>query len=113
MLRGAILMNRVQNSVALVTGGASGIGFAIAELLAAEGATVILTDINAQAGEKAAAQIGGAAKFFQHDVASETDWARVVRKAEAQFGQLNILVNNAGISLTADVEQTSLEQFRR
>jgi 3(or 17)beta-hydroxysteroid dehydrogenase len=105
-------MNRVQGLVAIVTGAASGLGLATAEMLAAEGATVVLTDINEQAGRDAAARIGSKAIFMKHDVTSEADWGRVTQDTAERFGRLDILVNNAGIPLDADPEQTTLEQFR-
>lgn len=85
-------MPRLQNKTALVTGGARGIGAAIAKAFRDEGADVILTDINAETGQATADQIG--ATFARLDVASETDWNTVA----ARFSALDILVNNAGIT---------------
>ncbi len=106
-------MGRVAGKVALITGAASGLGFADAQLLAQEGAQVILTDVNAEAGEAAAAAIGDAAVFMQHDVSSEADWQRVVAEIEKRFGTLDVLVNNAGIVILSNVETCTLEDFRR
>jgi len=106
-------MGRVRGKVALVTGGGSGLGKADCERLAAEGAKVIVSDINEAAAKTVAAAIGANAIAVKHDVASEDDWKRVVTLAESHFGGLNILVNNAGIVVVADPEETTLEQFRK
>ena len=99
--------------MALVTGGGSGLGKADCEALAAEGAKVIVSDINEEAAKAVAAAIGGEAIAVKHDVASEGDWKRVIALAQAHFGGLNVLVNNAGIVVVADPEETTLEQFRK
>jgi NAD(P)-dependent dehydrogenase (short-subunit alcohol dehydrogenase family) len=94
-------MGRVEGKVALVTGGASGLGAASAKRLAAEGASVILTDVAADAGRAVTDEIadaGGKAAFMAHDVTAEAGWAQVVAAALERFGKLNVLVNNAGIS---------------
>ena len=71
-------MNRVQGKVCIVTGAASGIGREDALLLAGEGARVVLTDLNEEAGRALAEQIGGDALFIRHDIASESDWQTAV-----------------------------------
>jgi 3(or 17)beta-hydroxysteroid dehydrogenase len=109
-------MERVNGKVVLITGGASGLGKADAEALAAEGAEVVITDVNQEDGEMVAEAIrssGGKATFLPHDVTSEADWARVMDTVEEQFGGLDVLVNNAGIAFIASPEDTTLEQFRR
>lgn len=105
-------MGRVNGKVAIITGAASGLGAADARLLAREGATVVLTDVNAEKGQALAAEIGGAAVFLKHDVASEADWVRVIGEVDARFGRLDVLVNNAGVVVVADPEATTLDQFR-
>ncbi len=108
--------NRLQGRVALVSGGASGIGAACAKRLAAAGAAVFLTDVDTLQGEQVAAEInasGGQAKFSQHDVTDEAQWERVVAECQSQFGGLNILVNNAGIAIMCDVFEMSLEDWQR
>ena len=108
-------MDRVRNKVALITGGAMGIGRACAELLAAEGAAVLITDRAVREGQAAAAAIGSTgarAEFVEHDVTREDGWTRAVARAVAAFGKLDILVNNAGIGRSGDVEHTTFEEWR-
>ena len=108
--------NRLRGRVALVSGGASGIGAACAKRLAAAGAAVLLTDIDPIQGEQVAAEItaeGGQAKFAPHDVTDESQWERVVAECQSHFGGLNILVNNAGIAIMRDVFEISLEDWQR
>lgn len=104
-------MNRLQDKVAIVTGAASGLGAADAQRMAAEGATVVLTDVNVELGEQTAAQLPGAV-FMRHDVASEADWITVIAATVERFGRLDVLVNNAGLVKFGTVEDTSLELFR-
>ncbi len=106
-------MGRVSGKVALVTGGGSGLGKADCLLLAQEGARVVVSDVNLASAQAVAAEIGAHAIALQHDVASEADWVRVVAETETRFGGLHVLVNNAGIVVVADPEQTTLEQFRK
>lgn len=106
---------RVKGKIALITGAASGLGKADAMVLAREGASVVLTDIN-DAGEQVAAEIsdatGAKTAFYHHDVGDESAWKTTMERVESEFGGLNILVNNAGIVICATPESTSLEQFR-
>jgi 3(or 17)beta-hydroxysteroid dehydrogenase len=107
------MAGRVAGKVALITGAAIGLGLADAQMLAEEGATVILTDIDAAAGSAAAAQIGASASFMRHDVASEADWAAVMAAVAERHGRLDILVNNAGIVIPGTIEDATLETLRR
>jgi 3(or 17)beta-hydroxysteroid dehydrogenase len=109
-------MKRVEGKVALVTGGAMGIGAATCLLLAKEGARVAVTDIATEAGEAVARSIneaGGEARFYQHEVSSQEEWTRVFEQLATDFGQLDILVNNAGIGIPGTVESTTLEQWHK
>jgi 3(or 17)beta-hydroxysteroid dehydrogenase len=108
-------MDRVKGKVAIITGGASGMGRAEASLLAKEGAKVVIADINEVEGKKAAEEIkgeGGKALFVKLDVTSESDWSEAIKKTLAEFGKLDILVNNAGVLFAKPIEDTSLEEWR-
>lgn len=100
---------RVHDKVALVTGGADGIGKAIAKLLAEQGAKVVIADVNAELGQKTAAEIGG--KFHVLDVSTEQGWQAIMEAVKKDYGYLNILVNNAGIMGKGiqDPEHSTLE----
>ncbi len=108
---------RLQERVALITGAASGIGKATAELFAAEGAKLFLTDIDETRGAETARALG--ARFRRHDVADEAAWRTVAQEVETHFGVLDVLVNNAGVSGfhadwgPQDPEHASLESWRR
>jgi 3(or 17)beta-hydroxysteroid dehydrogenase len=104
-------MARVDGKVAIVTGGASGLGKADARLLAGEGAAVVLTDINEEAGQEVAAEIG--AEFVRQDVSEEASWPALVDHVVERYGGLDVLVNNAGIAVIADVLHTTTEVWRR
>jgi len=107
------MAGRVEDKVAIVTGAASGIGRGCAELLAREGARVVLSDVNEELGREAAKAIGGDALFVRHDVSDEASWRALIDAALARFGRLDVLVNNAGIIVVADIESTTVEQWRR
>jgi NAD(P)-dependent dehydrogenase (short-subunit alcohol dehydrogenase family) len=97
--------------VALVTGAAAGLGEAAARRLAAAGASIVVTDIDETNGVAVADALGGV--FLRHDVAIEGDWAGVIAEVERCHGRLDVLVNNAGITLMGSIEEMSLEGFRR
>jgi len=110
------MVDRVKGKVALVTGGASGIGRASALLLAKEGAAVAVTDIQDDAGKDVVHAIksaGGAGLYIHHDVADEQQWESVVAQVQDRFGRLDILVNNAGIAITGSVLTMTLADWRR
>jgi len=90
-------MGRLAGKIAIVTGAAQGMGEAHARLFVAEGASVVLTDVNVAGGRAIANELGHHAHFVRHDVASAADWADVIATTQRKFGSPNILVNNAGI----------------
>ena len=105
---------RVAGKVALISGGAGGIGAATAKLLASEGASVVIADLledEGRATEALIAESGGKALFVNLDVTSEESWKNAVQAAVSSFGKLDILVNNAGVSHRAGVEETSSEAW--
>lgn len=105
------MTGRVSGKTALVTGGASGIGQATARLLAAQGATVIVADINEAGGREIAQEIDG--RFEHLDVSSEPGWIATIESIAAANGGLDILVNNAGISPHDTIEDFELDEWRR
>lgn len=107
---------RVSGKVALVTGGASGIGQASAMRLAEEGATVMVTDIQDALGEETVAAIreaGGSAQYMHHDVTNEAEWQQVVAATIDSFGGLDVLVNNAGIAIGGSIITMELADWQR
>ena len=109
-------MGRVEGKVAIVTGGAQGLGKADCEALVREGARVVLTDIKDVEGEAVAAALNaarpGSAVYLHQDVRDEARWQEVIATTLAKFGRLDVLVNNAGMVIPATPESTTLEQFR-
>ena len=107
------LTQRLKGKVAVITGGASGIGFATARRFAAEGATVVIGDFNAETGEKAAAEVGGL--FVQVDVTDEEQVNHLFDTAAEKYGSVDIAFNNAGISPPDDdsIETTELPAWNR
>lgn len=103
----------LQDRVILVTGGARGVGRAIAEGLAAQGARIVIGDILVDAGQAVAKGIGGPSRFEKLDVALEADWARVVDGTLAREGRIDALVHNAAALHIGTIENTSPEAFRR
>jgi NAD(P)-dependent dehydrogenase (short-subunit alcohol dehydrogenase family) len=107
---------RLKDKVAIVTGGAHGMGEAEARLFAAEGAAVVIADVLNDMGERVTADINagqGRAMFVRTDVTSEVDWRNVIAKTIAAYGKLDILVNNAGISGSSVGEGQTLEGWNK
>jgi 3(or 17)beta-hydroxysteroid dehydrogenase len=104
---------RLAGKAAFVTGGASGIGRAIAERFVAEGARIAVADRDESGARQVAASLGAAAVAVPLDVTDEAAWIAALGQAAAAFGRLDILVNNAGIGPPGTIEKTSLEEWRR
>lgn len=98
---------RLDDTIALVTGAAGGIGRAVCQSLKDAGATVIATDL------AETAQIPAAAEYHRHDVANRADWERIAAAVKAKYGRLDALVNTAAIALVASIENTGIEQWRK
>lgn len=107
------MTDRVAGKIAIVTGASRGVGLADAKLLSREGATVIMTDINAEPGRQAALEIGGNVRFVSQDVSDEAGWQALIAMVEKEYGRLDILVNNAAILQLADIKAETLEGWRR
>ncbi len=106
-------MARLNNKIVIITGAAQGMGAAHARLFIAEGARVVLTDLNEEKGSALATELGESALFIQQNVTSEDDWARVISTTEQHFGAVNVLINNAGITMASSIQDTSLDAYRR
>jgi 3(or 17)beta-hydroxysteroid dehydrogenase len=106
-------MGRVAGKVAIVTGGASGMGKADARLLAREGACVVIADLNETDGQLVAESIGENALFLRLDVSDEDNWKTVIATTIETFGRLDILVNNAGMIMLGSIVDTDLADWRK
>lgn len=106
-------MARFAGKVALVTGAASGIGRAAALAFAAEGARVMVADINDKGGRETVARIGAAAVYEPLDVSSEENWQQVIAATLKHFGRLDVLANVAGIGVSGDFEEARLDDWNR
>jgi len=102
----------LEGKVALVTGAARGIGYEIVNRLAQHGARVVLTDVEPELGKEAAAAIKGAT-YRNLDVTSQEQWEDAIQGLREEYGRLDVLVNNAGISPAANIEQTDVDMWRR
>lgn len=105
-------MGRLQGKVAIITGAAKGLGEADARMFAREGATVILTDMDEENGQRVAGEIGDAAEFQLQDVRDEQGWEDLVADVVSRHGRLDILVNNAGVVEPGTIETQTTEEYR-
>jgi 3(or 17)beta-hydroxysteroid dehydrogenase len=108
-------MSRLKGKVAIITGGASGIGRAICERFCEEGAIVVVADMNEAAGQQVAKTLGDQSSFCQLDVREKDQWHSLMNEVTQKYGKLDILVNNAGILSTTSrqsVEEVNLEEWR-
>lgn len=106
-------MGRLNNKVAIITGGARGMGAATVRLFAAEGAKVVIGDVLDADGEKLAQELKGSAIFVHLDVTDENSWKNAISKAISTFGNIDVLVNNAGILLFKTIVDTTKADFER
>jgi len=104
-------MGRIDGKVCIVTGAADGLGKADAEALAREGGRVVLTDVN-ELGEATARDLGGDALFVRQDVRDEGQWRGLIATVMERFGRLDVLVNNAGVLVSDDIETATVEDWR-
>lgn len=108
-------MDRVKNKVAIVTGGASGLGKSSAILLAREGAKIVITDVDDENGTKVVQDIkndGGEAIFIKQDVSKEEEWKMVIETTIKTYGKLHIVANSAGIGIGGTVEDLTLDDWK-
>ncbi|MBX3705741.1 MAG: glucose 1-dehydrogenase [Pseudomonadales bacterium] len=105
-------MGRAAGKVAIVTGAANGLGAASARALHAEGAAVVVADIDTNAGTALVESLGKNALFLKLDVSQEQQWIDVMAATLERFGKLDVLVNNAGVVVMATIEDTTLEQLK-
>ena len=108
--------DRLVGKVAVITGGARGMGASEAQLFLDEGAKVVITDVLDEAGKQTAQRLspdGSCCVFLHHDVTNENDWTSVIAETVSAFGQVDVLINNAGIFERGSVLDTSLKDFQR
>ena len=109
-------MGRLDNKVILITGSARGIGAETAKAMAQEGASLVISDLLDEAGERTAQDIneaGGKAEYVHHDASDEESWKNLIAQTIKRFGRLNALVNNAGIEIVKTIQNTSLADLQR
>lgn len=106
-------MERLKDKVIIITGAAQGMGKVHAERAIAEGAKVVITDINEEKGQAVAATLGSDALFIKHNVVSESDWENVVQTTLEYWGKIDVLVNNAGITYNMKIEEITLDDYMK
>lgn len=106
-------MGRVQDKIILLTGGAMGLGKASAAALLAEGATVIISDYNTEAGQATADELGEHCHFMEQDVTDWDRWTAIIAEIDEKFGRLDVLINNAAVTVFGSIADLSIEDFRR
>lgn len=106
-------MSRLEGKVAIITGAAQGMGATHAKMFVDEGAKVVLTDLNEEKGQALAEELGHNALFVKQNVTSSEDWANVMKQANEKFGTVNVLVNNAGITVAKPIMDTTEEEYMR
>lgn len=106
-------MGKLQDKVVVITGGAQGMGKLHVKKAIAEGAKVVITDINDELGQKTANSLGDDVLFIKHDVSKETDWNHVIQEVMNKWNRIDVLVNNAGITYNKTIDQISLEDYMK
>lgn len=106
-------MARLEDKVAIITGSAQGMGEAHARMFIDEGAKVVITDLNEEKGSALAEELGENAIFIKQNVTSEADWKNVIEETEKKFGPVDVLVNNAGITMSKSIEETTLDDYNK
>jgi 3alpha(or 20beta)-hydroxysteroid dehydrogenase len=106
-------MGQLDRKIAVVTGGARGIGEATVRAFVAEGARVVIADLLEDRGRALADELDTAAHFCRLDVSDETNWLKLKAEAETRFGPVNVLVNNAGVGVFSGIDKTSVEAWDR
>ncbi|HEV3112168.1 MAG TPA: glucose 1-dehydrogenase [Candidatus Binataceae bacterium] len=104
-------MGKLQDKVAIITGGARGMGAATSRLFAAEGARVVIADVLDREGDKLAQELGSAAHFRHHDVTDEESWRGLIADTKRRWGRIDVLVNNAGVVLFRTILDTEKTEF--
>ena len=106
-------MGRLDGKVAIITGGARGMGASHVRKFISEGAKVVFTDLNEEGGLALEKELGNNAKFVKQDVTNAADWENVIAETENTFGPANILVNNAGISMNKTIFDITEAEYRK
>lgn len=106
-------MDRLSGKVAIITGSAQGMGASHARRFISEGAKVVITDLNEKGGQSLAEELGENAKFVRQDVTKAADWENVISETEKAFGPVNVLVNNAGISMRKSLLDITEADYRK
>ncbi|RXY89868.1 3-alpha-hydroxysteroid dehydrogenase [Salmonella sp. 3DZ2-4SM] len=106
-------MGKLQDKVVVITGGAQGMGELHAKKAIAEGAKIVITDINDELGQKTANSLGDDVLFIKHDVSKEADWNHVIQEVMDKWNRIDVLVNNAGITYNKTIDQISLEDYMK
>ncbi|MFT8995268.1 glucose 1-dehydrogenase [Lentilactobacillus hilgardii] len=107
-----MMSGRLNHKIAVVTGGAMGIGRAITERFVKEGAKVVVADVNEKSGQAFTGKLDNA-YFYQLDVSSESNWRELFAWVLDKFGKIDVLVNNAGIAIMSDIAHTSLDDWQK
>src|SRR5271169_3204002 len=106
-------MGRLQDKVAIITGGARGMGAATSRIFVAEAAHVVIADVLDREGEKLAQELGDGAQFRHHDVTDEESWRSLMADTKRRWGHIDVLVNNAGIVLFRTLVDTEKSEFEK